>query len=307
MRIRAVSNIPGYRSGRVKDVADSSRVRALIAAGWLVEVGGAPEAEEDREATGPGAITLAGGFCSLDRRLDRVPEFDERSREFPMREILDAPGAFAGGVTLTSAPKQYKPRSYTWAVEASFDQGSEGSCVGYGWGHELVARPVVVPGVDREFCRWIYRTAKKYDAWAGENYEGTSVLAGAKVIQSRPPKMPEGRGLMSEYRWIFGDMDELVRTLGYFGPVVTGTWWTQGMFEPDQDNVIHPTGAKAGGHCYLLTGVNLRTQRFRLLNSWGTSWGDGGSAWIGIKDFRQLVLDEGELCVPVRRSQWAPP
>jgi hypothetical protein len=302
MRVRAVARIPGFKVGRVTVVEDTPRVRELIAAGWLEVV-----AETGDAAPATDAIVLAGGFRTVDRRLDRVPEFDERSRDFPMRELLEDAGDYAGGLGFASPLKTYKPRSYTWSVDATFDQGAEGACVGFGWGHELVARPVVVPGVDREFCRWIYRTAKKYDPWAGESYEGTSVLAGAKVIQSRPPKMAEGRGLMSEYRWIFGDMDELVRTLGYFGPVVAGTWWTEGMFDPAPDGLIRPTGAKAGGHCYLLTGVNLRTDRFRLVNSWGTSWGANGHAWISIEDFHRLVLDEGELCVPVRRSQWAPP
>lgn len=234
---------------------------------------------------------LRGGAWTADPRLGRIPEFHERSRSFPMAAVLDDTASL-------------KPRSYTWNTTEHFNQGSEGSCVGHAWGHEAVARPMVIPNIDQPFCLWIYKTSQRYDAWSGEAYEGTSTIAGAKVLQSRPPAMNEGRGLMDEYRWIFGDLDELTRTLGYHGPVVAGLNWYQGMMDAGSDGYIRRTGSFVGGHAILIKGVNLTRRAYRMHNSWGTGWGEGGDAWLSFDDMETLLHEDGELCVPVRRKQW---
>lgn len=245
------------------------------------------------QPAGSGLIILRAGTVTADQRLDRIPQFDQKSRGFAMAPML---------AELAPA-KAYKPRSYTWKTDKHFDQGPDGACVGYAWAHELVARPVVID-IDQSMAAWIYKTAQKYDAWAGEAYDGTSVLAGAKVITKRPPAMPEGRGLLGEYRWIFGDMNELIKTLSYFGPVVLGTNWYTGMFDPDGDGFIHRTGDLAGGHAILIKGVSLAQKAVRLHNSWGTSWGQDGDAWLSWADLEQLLGEQGELCVPVHRKEW---
>jgi hypothetical protein len=121
------------------------------------------------------------------------------------------------------------------------------------------------------------------------------------VIQKRPPAMAEGRGLIGEYRWVFGNLAELIKTLGYFGPVIFGTWWYEGMFYPDSDGIIRPTGYQAGGHAYLVTGVDLKKKLLRIHNSWGTGWGQGGDAFLGFDDAVRLLREDGECCVPMRR------
>lgn len=238
-------------------------------------------------------LRLRDGSVTEDRRLDRIKQFDQRSRNFPMRAVLEE-----------LAPKTYKPRSYTWKCDVHLDQGNEGSCVGHAWAHEMLAKPVVIEGIDHEFARWVYKTAQKYDPWPGTNYEGTSTLAGAKVVAGRPPAMPEGRGLIGEYRWIFGDMDELIKTLGYFGPVVLGTNWYDGMMDTDKDGFVRRTGDLAGGHCILIKGVSLTKKAVRLHQSWGEEWGEGGDAWLSFADLEALLAEEGELCVPVHRMEW---
>ena len=180
-----------------------------------------------------------------------------------------------------------KPRSYTWACSKVLDQGSEGSCVGHGVAHELIARPVECKGVDHERAVDIYNLAKTLDPWRGEDYEGTSVDAGAKAAQ----KM----GWIESYYWAT-TLDELIIGIGYAGPAVIGVTWFEGMFDTDSKGFIYRKGQKRGGHCVCLNGVNLKCRYFKGVNSWGHKWGHKGTFRISFDDMEKLLLDEGVAC-----------
>jgi hypothetical protein len=233
-------------------------------------------------------IQLKGGHQTQDPRLDRVPQFDEQSRRYPVSSIIRRAAV---------------PRSYTWRLTTTLDQGQEGACVGFGWAHEMLARPAEGTGITDVYARVrLYWEAQKIDPWEGGSYpgarpfyEGTSVLAGAKVVKAA--------GGMDEYRWAFG-LDDLVGALGYAGPAVLGLNWYEGMFEP-VDGYIRPTGELAGGHCILCRGVSVTRRRFLLHNSWGPGWGLNGTCWITFDDMATLLAEDGEACIPVRRHRIA--
>lgn len=222
-----------------------------------------------------------------DPRLDRLIEFDERSRNYPVRALL------------TPRQLQRPPRSYTWSVPVVLDQGNEGACVGFSWANELAARPTGIVGVTNTIAQEIYYEARKVDEWDGEDYEGTSVLAGAKVVHDH--------GYMDEYRWAFG-IDDLIRAVAYKGPAVLGLNWYTGMMRPDSDGRIRPTGDVEGGHAILHPRVTSETYRIKsmrnrhyLYNSWGTV--DGWPwAWLSRDDMERLLNENGEACVPVVRK-----
>lgn len=236
---------------------------------------------------------LCNGTITKDPRLDRLVSFDERNRNFPIRALLEAASIAEG--------KHATFRSYTWSVPISLDQGSEGACVGFGWSHELAARPVKVPLITNDLARQIYWEAQETDEWAGGSYpgavpiyEGTSVLAGAKVVKTR--------GYISEYRWAFG-LNDLRLTLGYAGPAVLGLNWREGMMRPEGDGRIVPSGSIIGGHCILAYAVSERLRTVRLWNSWGADWWAGGSScYVTFDDLATLLADEGEACVPLGRK-----
>lgn len=50
-------------------------------------------------------------------------------------------------------------------------------------------------------------------------------------------------------------------------------------------------GAEHGGHAMVLTGYDDDRQAFKLLNSWGTEWGDGGFGWVSYSVFRQMARE----------------
>lgn len=234
--------------------------------------------------------------------LDRLVQFDEESRNYRAVEGIED-----------------KPfRSYTWSCDVYNDQGREGACVGYAWGHELSARPVV-HRVGADFATAIYHRARQIDPWPGEDYEGTSVLAGIKAVMEvlNERDLP----LYGGYRWAFGIQD-VVRTIGYKGPVVLGINWHYSMYFPDKNHFIAPTGNPIGGHAILANGVkvvekvpddsygikswdnvDLDKSYVRLHNSWGTDYGKGGDAFITLRNLDALLKANGEACIPTLRRR----
>jgi hypothetical protein len=210
----------------------------------------------------------------MERTFDRIPQWDVRNEAFRIRTLVGP----------------LPPRSYTWRVGTWLDQGSEGACVGFAFAHELAARPKVVP-VTNDDARSIYHDAQRVDDYPGEDYSGTSVLAGAKVLT--------GRGKFTSYRWAV-TVDELVTAVGYSGPVVLGIDWHEGMMSTDS-GWIYPTGSVVGGHAILCYSVSVKNHWFRLWNSWGRDWGDNGTARVSFLSMKQLLAENGEACVPQGR------
>lgn len=251
-------------------------------------------------------IQLKGGVETNDPRLDRVYQLDLRSLNY----LVPKATAF-----------DRKPRSYTWEVGTWLDQGAEGACVGFGYSHDLLARPVPVIGVSNQYAReHVYWGAQQIDEWEGGSYpganptyEGSSVLAGAKVCTSL--------GFYSEYRWAITAQD-VAGTIGYEGPSILGlNWWTN-MFNPDKDGFLRPTGKIEGGHCICAYAVKFHFKGMfswfnrswenvdydksyiKVWNSWGPSWGENGTAKISLRDLSQLIEGEhGEACFPKRVSK----
>ena len=71
------------------------------------------------------------------------------------------------------------------------------------------------------------------------------------------------------------------------GPVVVGTAWTDDMFSPDSNGLVKPTGAVAGGHCYLMLEEVDADDTYVFQNSWGASWGHNGRFKMKRGGFRQ--------------------
>jgi hypothetical protein len=226
-----------------------------------------------------------------DRTFNWIPRFDERSRNFPVREVI----------------RPVPLRNKLWRVGPILDQGQEGACVGFGWAAEAFATPTAVrldrvkaavPRDDQAFAQFTYQTAKKLDEYPGENYDGSSVLAGAKAMQQF--------GLLKEYRWAFSIQD-VIDSIITKGPVVLGINWYDGMYEAPSGK-LNVSGPLAGGHCIAAVGFTVASERFdgastiTLQNSWGPDWGAHGLAEIQTSQLANLLRQDGEACVPVRRS-----
>lgn len=226
-------------------------------------------------------LPLRDGTQTLDARLDRLVQFDERSRNYPIRATIESD----------------QPRTKWWRHTAKLNQRSEGACVGFAWAHELNTAPIEVEGMTDEYARGLYKRAQQIDPWPGEDYEGTSVLAGAQTV--------EERGFLDEYRWAFG-IDDVILTLSWHGPVVLGVNWYYGMYFPDAGHYIRPGGQLVGGHAIMAIAYNHEHKVVYLLNSWGAGWGWNGLCRIKVADLATLLREDGEACVPVLRGEGLP-
>ena len=202
----------------------------------------------------------------------RLVSPDARDERFRLKKVL------------AGQPSGKRVWKSTWIG----DQGATPHCVGFAWSGWLNCQPI------RQFLNpdGIYAYAQHVDQWDGEDYEGTSVRAGAKVL--------EDLGFIGQYRW-GRTTDEVVGTILTLGPVVLGTDWYQRMMEPDSDGFIHPAGAVVGGHAYLAYGCDTKKGLLYLKNSWGPQWGDNGSALLALDNLQGLLDEAGEACIGVEQ------
>jgi hypothetical protein len=214
--------------------------------------------------------------------LGRTPAPDDRDKKFRMETILRPR---APGVT----------HKYFWDNAYWGDQGRTSQCVAYAWMHWVEDGPIThaprKPGTDPKIApASVYARAQQIDEWEGSDYEGTSVRAGAKVLMEQ--------GLISSYRWAW-NVETVVQALLTTGPVVVGTWWYDSMFYPNDKGLLTISGQRAGGHGYVLNGVNTKTKMIRVKNSWGKLWAKAGRAWISFADMDRLIREDGEAVLAV--------
>jgi len=209
----------------------------------------------------------------IERTFDRIESFDPRSRQFPVVE-------------------QFEEReliSRVWNVGSWLDQGREGACVAFGITHALLAEPKQGDKeiLTEEFAHDVYQNATENDEFPGKAPEqsGTSVKAGLVEVKKR--------GLIKSFHWSFR-LHEALLGLAWYGPAVIGVKWTRDMTEPDEWGFIHPTGRVVGGHCCLVSSINIHRETVCIHNSWGADWGTDGRAWLTWEDFESLLEDGGE-------------
>lgn len=216
----------------------------------------------------------------LKEKLGRVYVPDERDKMFQLKSMLpkELPGI------------DYK---YWWSSGWWGDQGNTPMCVAFSWAHWLAEGPLTqkykrIQGGSAIDTTYLYNEAQKNDDWEGEDYDGTSVRAGAKILKRD--------GFISSYSWAW-DIETVKNALLTAGPLVVGTAWYYDMFFPNEKGIITPTGEMMGGHAYLLDGINIKKKLIRIKNSWGRNWGNKGFAYISFDDMDKLIKNQGEACL----------
>jgi len=215
-------------------------------------------------------------------QLKREHKVDERDNNYLIENH------FPESQPLTAAPltSRFWDDNGWWG-----NQGNTPQCVAYAWAHWLEDGPVYQSGKAPIIQpSLIYENAQKLDEWPGENYAGTSVRGGVKYLRSV--------GKVTNYYWT-SNIQTLINTILYMGPVVVGTNWYWNMFYPNSEGILNIGGKLAGGHAYVINGVDTKRQLFRIKNSWGRAWGKNGSAYIRFYDMKMLIAQNGEVCLAI--------
>lgn len=222
-------------------------------------------------------------------RLGRHVMHDEASKDFSARTLIGR-----------------RPRTLTsvWhkSVVEPWDQGEIGQCTAEAALGALMTEPFY-----REKFKFngtgpnsdslaLYRKETRLDdrdiptSWEPDD-TGSTGLWSMKAMKAM--------GFIAGYRWAFSAMSVFQLLLD--GPVSTGTAWYNSMFTPNYDAVISVdrSSGLAGGHQYLLVGMDIERDMLIVRNSWGVGWGHKGYAFMKFDDYYRLLADNGDAVVPV--------
>lgn len=212
------------------------------------------------------------------RQFGRVASPDPRDSHYLM--VYRVPSPFVIDV----------PESMEYVFEPVLDQKDTFYCVGYAWTHWLVAPPVLNTGLLTP--AFIYKEAKKLDGLPPET-DGTTVRAGAQVLMAL--------GYIQEYIWTWSAQVLATWLLRNRGPVVIGSAWYDTMSNANGKCVDSLEGF-VGGHAWLVSGYDSRTECFTGTNSWGPDWAEGGRFHLTFDVMAQLLSDGGEACTAVENA-----
>lgn len=176
-----------------------------------------------------------------------------------------------------------------WQGGAWLDQGQFGTCVGNAFAHRRADGPVRVEGITEDYARKLY-----LDASGDTTYQqGTSGLAACRVLMQR--------GSITAYHWVT-TASELRNAVLTLGSICVGTDWFNSMFTPVRRYRrawlnVDPSSGLAGGHEYVINGINVAPSvgppRYRGKQSWGRQWGDSGNFRIACSDLEELIFSRG--------------
>ena len=194
------------------------------------------------------------------------------------------------------------------------DQGDLGSCTGnategcVGTGALFApipatnaAKPTGNGTTDEKQAVALYSAATKLDDAAGTyppDDTGSDGLSAAKAAKNA--------GLISGYQHCT-TLASALKALSQ-QPVITGVNWYSSFDNPDANGNISITkdATVRGGHEFCLDELDVEGKRVGFTNSWGTSWGDNGRAYLSWDDFGRLLKEQGDVTVFVPLSQPAP-
>jgi hypothetical protein len=256
-------------------------------------------------------IQLKDGLTTWDPRVDRVPHYDERSRDYRVRTLIDA------------NPRLPKPRVHHPA-RPSLNQKAEGACVGFSIATGLNASPKRRrPAMTNPQARELYWLAQRNDPWPGGSYagadpryEGTSLLAGLQVARRQ--------GLIASFYWCGAGsgtaVDDVVESISKIGGVLFGIRWLECMYLTESGGVvvIDPDSPQVGYHAVWAhsfryaplpgRGGRKKIEHVVWQNTWGPSYGAKfhgipGHGFVTIEDLERHLLPRmfnGEAAVPVK-------
>lgn len=231
--------------------------------------------------------------------------------------LIFTPQSELKGIPLASSP--FSGKEFPANVDLSNnlprpgDQGNQASCVGWALGYALKSYQEKIETKKSYY----FSPAFIYNQINGGRDGGAKIVDGLNILSQKGAcewnhmeysqfdysVQPSHQALTSarKYRIDFWrrvnvrDIKEVKAQINAGYPVVIGVNVDQGFENINKyfkDNVWDKSiGTQMGGHAMLVVGFDNYKQAFKVINSWGTNWGDGGYGWIGYSHFNNVVRE----------------
>lgn len=209
------------------------------------------------------------------------------------------------------------------------DQGSQGSCVGWAVAYgarsfyEGVADGGRLSERDAFSPAYVFNQIRAKtpscdtgtlisDALNLLTQQGVARLSEFPYTPERCDRLPSALHQKSASRFkIFGwstirrgDLDGVKGALFRGHPVIVGMDVTKQFSRLRGNNIYTDAkGTPDGGHAMVIVGYDDRLRSFKLFNSWGEDWGDGGFGWVSY-DVMQVA---GREFYQMNLPPWSPP
>lgn len=265
-------------------------------------------------SAGAGDPTTEGGSSRTETRQQSLDTLH------PLGAIKDSDTLLTAKRLTTAPPPSGLPSSVDLSsqVPTPGDQMSLGSCVGWAVGYATKSfHEVTEEGWSRSTANHQFSASWIYNQLNGGHDYGTYISSAMDLIVN------SGADTLSSFPYVNGDYltqpnsTSLQRAARFPG----ASWHTLAVSEASFKNVLagHNTivigtevlpdfdalnsttntvydnnsGSSRGRHALAIIGYNDTKQAFRFINSWGTSFGDGGYGWIAYSFINEpkLYLD----------------
>lgn len=199
--------------------------------------------------------------------LGRLRSTDPRNMQHPMARHLAAPGA----------PLPVR-KTWTFKGNVVLDQGASGTCTGHAGVHFIHCAPLSHKAFLDPYK--LYREAVLLDEYSNNDGDATlqpdSALQGGSSGTGIAKALAKRDLIQAEYVW-GSTSREAIEWVLTRGPVMMGSNWYESMFNPTLEGFVKitPGTTLAGGHEYVIRGVDQRRAIAELVNSWGSRWNAG--------------------------------
>jgi hypothetical protein len=189
--------------------------------------------------------------------------------------------------------------SVTWERRIPIlDQGDVGSCTGNAMAGALGTGPLF--------------DALNQPGFTLAEAEALRLYSEAEVIDGDGPYPPQDNGSTGPSVATAAKDDGLISGFGHYtdldstlqalmdGPVILGVNWYSSFDTPAADGTVSISGDAfvRGGHEVLARIVDAEAQVIGLDNSWGTSYGVGGSFKMSYATLERLLSEDGDCTAP---------
>lgn len=234
--------------------------------------------------------------------------FDARPDTIDFRDRMFVP-------TLVEVPEELSLAAYEKRLRGKaliLDQGEEGACAGFALAatcNYLLRARAVYPDKKPVSPHMLYETARLYDEWRGEHYEGSSArgamkgwhkhgVCASKLWPAELKQLNQGitrqraedaaqRPLGAYFRVNHKDIVAMHAALAEVGILYVTSMVHKGWGKVKKDGRVPHDPNVVGAHAFAIVGYDQRG--FWFQNSWAADWGQRGFGHLSYADW----LDNG--------------